>query len=220
MTASGGAMGRTKPIYDLSGIQIHILNISLNKRMAQIEECSLCLEKIQAEDEIETRCGHKFHKECFMELTIKNRYDECPLCRRKFEEEWFLGLRNIFLVSINNDRSKLQMFDDNWNWWIEHFAENRQGQDAAENENENELDEWQEFLLPPRNDDERLEGFNLGARPREPVNPELVVWEGEIEDLFEEAAQMAENNRGIEIRQEDLEAINDFIRDNRDLNEE
>ena len=129
-------------------------------------------------------------------------------------------MRNIFLRSFDGDESKLQSFEDKWNWWIEYFTEIRQGQDEPGDENENEMDEWQEFLLPPDNNNERLEGFNMGARPREAVNPELVVWEGEIEDLFEEAAQMADINHGIEIRHEDLEAINEFVRDNHDLNDE
>lgn len=180
--------------------------------MAYIFECSLCLEDIKMEDEIETICGHKYHKDCFMELTIKNKYDECPLCRRKFEEDWFLGLRNTFLRSLNENEAERRNFENDWNWWNNHFLERRQVQEPEDDENEPE--EWREFLLPPGNEEERLEGFNLGDRPREAANPELVVWEGEVEDLFEEAAQMEGANHGIEIQQEDLEAINEFVQDN------
>lgn len=182
--------------------------------MAHFFECAICLENIKTEDEIETTCGHKYHKSCFMDLTIKNKYVECSLCRRKFEEDWFLGLKDNFLSSVDDFSMNPQDFEDSWKWWTEHFLEIRRIQDLENDENvsEQELDEWQEFLLPPGNDAERLEGFNLGSRPREAVNPEQVVWEGEIEDLFEEAAQMDGANQEIEIPPEDLEAIDDFVR--------
>ena len=156
--------------------------------------CSLCLERFAENDTIRTRCNHQFHKKCFYELTITNKYFCCPLCRTNFEEEWFRNLKNELLeiAGIYN----MQRFEENWKWWEDFFKDNRdengnriffEFQEPEDNE------DWMEFLQLPENT-EVAEGYNPGRALRVGVNPELVVWEGEIEDLFEEAERMQQEN--------------------------
>ena len=68
--------------------------------MAKLFECSLCLDDIEKENEFETKCGHKFHESCFMNLTIENKYKDCPLCRNEFEEEWVKHGGNGLLAQV------------------------------------------------------------------------------------------------------------------------
>jgi len=47
-----------------------------------MENCRICLEDISPEDTYKTKCGHKFHKDCFEHLekiNIKTKL-RCPVC--------------------------------------------------------------------------------------------------------------------------------------------
>ena len=157
--------------------------------------CSICLEQFDERDTIRTNCNHRFHKECFYALTMVNKHVKCPLCRSKFDEEWFLNLKeDLRILDVSDNK---QQFEDSWTWWEDFFAECRR-----RNERENELifefhepdenEDWVEFLRMP-DENEINHGYNQG-RIRIDVNPEMVVWEGEIEDLFEEAERMQQNS--------------------------
>lgn len=184
--------------------------------MEQETNCAMCLETIEQEDKIETLCGHEFHKKCFTTLTIVNKYKICPLCREPFEEDWFRSMKNIFLEFINMEEDEERTrFEADWKWWEDHFR------NALQND-QNDDDEWNDFLNPENAAEEWVEGFNPGARPRVSVNPELVVWEGEIEDLFEEAEIMERRSRALEIPPEVFDEIDNFVQrmENRDEDEE
>ena len=47
-----------------------------------METCRICLEEISPEDLYTTKCGHKFHKDCFegLENINKKTILRCPLC--------------------------------------------------------------------------------------------------------------------------------------------
>ena len=48
-----------------------------------METCSICLGELLPEEQIyKTKCGHKFHKECFdtLENTYQNATLKCPMC--------------------------------------------------------------------------------------------------------------------------------------------
>ena len=45
-------------------------------------ECIICFEKIEDDNNINLKCKHSFHKECIVTL-IKKRNRKCPLCRNK-----------------------------------------------------------------------------------------------------------------------------------------
>ncbi|KAK4701746.1 DNA polymerase gamma 1, partial [Phenoliferia sp. Uapishka_3] len=64
------------------------------------DECSLCLEPVQAETGIVTSCGHRFCKECIDELFTKEALDDglrknersCPNCRAPISQDKFFDL--------------------------------------------------------------------------------------------------------------------------------
>ena len=184
--------------------------------------CCLCLDEIKEKDILRTQCGHEYHKKCFVNLTIVNKYKDCSMCRQPFEKEWFLNSLDNFkeYMNIENEQEQIE-FDRNWKWWIDYF-EGQMMDQIDDDEN------WNDFIRMVEGDEEEvLEGFNPGARPRLDVNPEMVVWEGEIEDLFEEAAMMERRQEAleappeVEIAPEVLERIEDFLREaeNADENE-
>ena len=43
-------------------------------------ECSICLETIEADQVLETPCGHHFHEVCLRQWFLQSNY--CPLCRQ------------------------------------------------------------------------------------------------------------------------------------------
>ena len=186
--------------------------------MARNCTCSLCLDDIKEEEEFQTQCGHSYHKKCFTNLTILNKHKDCPMCRRPFEEEWFLNSKNDFkeFMNIANEQ-ELQQFQQNWKWWTDYF------EGRLNDQNQMEADEnWNDFLRMEEGDGEWVEGFNPGNRPRVDVNPELVVWEREVEDLFEEAEMIRRRQEAlgdfpeadeIDIAPEVLERIDEFLRE-------
>lgn len=46
------------------------------------KECSICLDKIEAQALYTTQCGHKFHNECYLKW-VKHRGKSCPNCRER-----------------------------------------------------------------------------------------------------------------------------------------
>ena len=47
-------------------------------------ECSICLEKINTEQEYKLTCNHSFHKKCYRACVFSNNLNifiDCPLCR-------------------------------------------------------------------------------------------------------------------------------------------
>ena len=140
------------------------------------------------------------------------------MCRRPFEEEWFLNSKNDFkeFMNIANEQ-ELQQFQQNWKWWTDYF------EGRLNDQNQMEADEnWNDFLRMEEGDGEWVEGFNPGNRPRVDVNPELVVWEREVEDLFEEAEMIRRRQEAlgdfpeadeIDIAPEVLERIDEFLRE-------
>ena len=44
------------------------------------DECAICLSTLNDKINVILCCNHKYHYECFTEL--KNKYTECPLCRK------------------------------------------------------------------------------------------------------------------------------------------
>ena len=186
--------------------------------------CCLCLEEIKENDLFQTQCGHDYHKKCFTNLTIINKYKDCPMCRRPFDRTWFLNSLNNFkeFMDITSEQEQLD-FQRHWNWWIEYF-------DRRQHDQDDDDENWNDFVRMVEDDEnEELEGFNLGNRPRIDVNPEMVVWEGEIEDLFEEAANMGRRQEALEIPPEDenieiapevLERIEAFLQEADNENED
>jgi len=62
---------------------------SKGKKIEEINECSLCLNKHSLKHLIKTSCGHYFGKPCFAELIKHNFYnndtlDTCPNCRSNY----------------------------------------------------------------------------------------------------------------------------------------
>jgi len=52
-----------------------------------METCSICLGELLPEEQIyKTKCGHKFHKECFdtLENTYQNATLKCPMCNIQY----------------------------------------------------------------------------------------------------------------------------------------
>ena len=167
--------------------------------------CALCLEQFNGNGTIATMCNHRFHKSCFFELTIKNRHTKCPMCRKRFEEEWFMNLKDE-LQEIG-ELNGTQQFANKWKWWCDYF-QNVENENDSDNEQEFNLEpneDWVEFLQLPE-DEDLNEMYNYGNRPRVDVNPELVIWEGEIEDLFEEV-EIIQENRMEENGNEGMEEI-------------
>ena len=66
---------------------IHLQNFisDLYKKAKACVECSICLEKIDAEDLETTGCGHNFHKRCMDTLKSHSveKWVDCPNCRKK-----------------------------------------------------------------------------------------------------------------------------------------
>lgn len=52
--------------------------------------CSICLGDIKSEDQAETKCGHKFHKDCIKEWLGKGTMGKnCPLCRQSIHKDFY-----------------------------------------------------------------------------------------------------------------------------------
>ena len=66
---------------------IHLQNFisGLYKKAKACVECSICLDKIEADDLETTGCGHNFHKECMNQLKTHSteKWVDCPNCRKK-----------------------------------------------------------------------------------------------------------------------------------------
>lgn len=54
-----------------------------------MDNCPICLEKLDKHVIIKTTCNHSFHYECFVNLLINNKNNNdnykqnCPLCRKE-----------------------------------------------------------------------------------------------------------------------------------------
>ena len=59
------------------------------KQIKQIQECSICLEKIKDKDCCILKCGHEFHLPCMFALykQASNFSNKCPMCRDEFTEK-------------------------------------------------------------------------------------------------------------------------------------
>lgn len=55
------------------------------------EMCMICMKYIK-NDEIETKCKHKYHIKCLKSMIIYN--DKCLICRKKIK----LNMKNIFKI--------------------------------------------------------------------------------------------------------------------------
>ena len=59
----------------------------LYEKARESVECSICMERIDAESLDTTKCGHNFHKECLNTLKdtreVGTRFVDCPICRTK-----------------------------------------------------------------------------------------------------------------------------------------
>ena len=59
----------------------------LYEKARESVECSICMERIDAESLDTTKCGHNFHKECLNTLKdtreVGSKFVDCPICRTK-----------------------------------------------------------------------------------------------------------------------------------------
>ena len=64
-----------------------------------METCSICLGELLPEEQIhKTKCGHKFHKECFdtLENTYQNATLKCPMCNTVLRTPKFTNDLHLF----------------------------------------------------------------------------------------------------------------------------
>ena len=75
----------TGVIYDHTHLQNFISE--LYKKAKESVECSICLEKIEADNLDTTPCGHNYHKECLNTLKknrpVGTKTVPCPMCRKE-----------------------------------------------------------------------------------------------------------------------------------------
>jgi hypothetical protein len=83
------------------------------------EECSICYEKINIENEIPLSCGHIFHKECLIKCKVNN----CPICRVNMDKsdiKYIFGKLNtnfsnqLFPIEYNVINNFEDEFEDNF----------------------------------------------------------------------------------------------------------
>ena len=66
-----------------------------------MNECSICLEEINDNNNFILSCNHNFHKVCLVKL-IKNRHYKCPLCRKNIKNTKFLYDTNVEHIIDDN----------------------------------------------------------------------------------------------------------------------
>jgi len=71
------------------------------------DKCTICLESIGEDDNVKTKCGHKFHFSCMCKNIKKNRDsgDKCPLCRKEL-----IGASSPRVVPIYNRLCSRRVF--------------------------------------------------------------------------------------------------------------
>ena len=57
------------------------------------DEWAICLSTLNDKINVILCCNHKYHYECFTEL--KNKYTECPLCRKSFYIKYYKNINYI-----------------------------------------------------------------------------------------------------------------------------
>ena len=60
----------------------------LRRILQNDKSCVICLEDYTSGEEIvkshNEKCHHYFHKDCMIDWLMKNKHEECPLCRAKY----------------------------------------------------------------------------------------------------------------------------------------
>jgi hypothetical protein len=79
-------------------------NEHISEKIAEINECSICYEKIGEKNNCVTECGHKFCLKCL--LLSMDRSNTCPMCRHVLKND---------IIPLN---------DMNLFRWDEHFDDN------------------------------------------------------------------------------------------------
>ena len=95
----------------------------INKEVVEVEECSVCYEKLKKTNVCTTKCGHKFCLECI--LRTRDTTNKCPLCREELckKEKFIIEAIEDLVLPLNPDiRSDL----------IGNFQENRQENEYLE----------------------------------------------------------------------------------------
>jgi len=59
------------------------------KKNTHCGTCPICLVSVQNKSVVKTKCGHVFHKTCFIEWACTHEYaPPCPMCRTPLEDIW------------------------------------------------------------------------------------------------------------------------------------
>ena len=59
------------------------------KKNTDCSDCPICYESVTKRNIIKTKCGHVFHKKCFIDWANTHAYaPPCPMCRTPLEDVW------------------------------------------------------------------------------------------------------------------------------------
>merc|ERR1712098_663425 len=85
---------KVKPVEVL--VQLPSWNEPTASNQNEEEHCSICLQELQ-ENIFQTKCKHKFHKECLEKWLDVSRV--CPLCKTALKREVNDGLDEVFQMA-------------------------------------------------------------------------------------------------------------------------